>query len=113
MWGIPDYNHEAYKYQPKWEKLVDYSPERNPSGSLRGIKALPGGPIDCFLPDGTTMQAATRSRVIAWYHVRGVGIIILETSKTPSDDGKLVYTGMSIISKEDLGYSEKMGVANP
>ncbi len=39
MWGgLPDYNHRAYKYEPKWEKMVERHPDKVPSFGAIDIK---------------------------------------------------------------------------
>lgn len=88
MWGIPDYNHETQKYEPKWEKMVDYSPDRNPSL-------------------GKVVTGVAGVRVIRVYAVRGLGVIIQAARNEPTEDGKLQFTGMSILTKDELGYGPK------
>lgn len=102
MWGNEDkpgwysQSADANKYEPKWEKLVDYSPDRNPSAS-KVITAVVGNqPCD---------GGNTPARVIRVFQVRGVGVIICQAAKESTADGKLVFEGMAILSKEDIGYA--------
>lgn len=87
-----------YRYEPKWEKDVDYNPDHSPSFSRTITSTLGGQPSDVFA-DGTSP-----SRVVRVYQVRGVGVIVQTASRSISDDGKLVFDGMSVIAKDELGY---------
>ena len=71
----------------KWESIADFNPDHNPSFSEIYTK-----------PDGKDTMLAAR--------VRGLGVIVMRTRSLPDDPtGKLRVTGLSIVTKEELGYS--------
>lgn len=87
MWGNPDwYDHSANanKYEPKWEKLVDYNPDHNPSASL-------------------TTTVLIGNRLARMWHVRGLGVLMADVHG--DDAGTLQPHGLSIFSKDDIGWS--------
>lgn len=88
MWdNNPDwYQHKAPKYEPKWEKQVDYNPDHHPSFS-RVITGIAG------------------NRIIRLYHVRGYGVLVFETYTEAHDDKVLNRDGCAIFTNEEIGYA--------
>lgn len=84
----PDwYQHKAPVYAPKWEKLVNYSPDANPSA-------------------GAIYTQGVGGRIIRIYRVAGLGVLIQEAdTRTMDAAGKLLFSGCSILTKEEIGYA--------
>lgn len=91
MWdNNPDwYKHEAPKYQPKWEKDVNYNPDARPSAS-RVITGTAG------------------NRMVRIYQVRGFGVLVLSAGQDPAPDGTLQFNQMAILTKDDIGYAPNL-----
>lgn len=85
-----DFNPKPVKYEPKWEKNVDYNPDHQPSSSQHFVK-----------DEGKTL-------LVVW-QVKGLGVMTMRASSDPrSNTGKLIYHGMSIFTNDEIGYSPKL-----
>ena len=86
MWGMTP-EPEPKPITPSQLITRDRNPDHNPSFSL---------PI----------TGVAGNRVIRIYTVKGLGVIVQEAFKHPSEDGRLIFTGMSIFTREEIGYSD-------
>lgn len=82
------YQHKAYEYKPSWERMVDYSPDRNRSASLIS----------------TTMIG---DRLVRLWHVRGVGVMLSNATGNP-ETGELEFHGLSIYTKQEIGWAPNL-----
>lgn len=74
------YQSKSYKYEPKWEKDVDYNPDHRRSDSA------------LFIED--------RGHDIVWVlQVKGLGVIVLRALDSRS------FCGLSEFTKEEIGYA--------
>lgn len=81
----------AYKYEPKWEKDIDYSPDHHPSTSSMYIEDR---------LDGSTVWI---------FAVRGLGAIVMRAAY--EDEGSvrsLQFKGVSIFDKGEIGYTPQL-----
>jgi hypothetical protein len=84
------YQARPHEYTPAWEKQVDYNPDHQPSSGAIFIE---------------TMGAD----ILGVFQVRGLGVLILRATPDLTDPlGKLKFTGLSIFTKADIGYSPQL-----
>jgi hypothetical protein len=81
------YSANSYKYEPKWQKDVDYSPDHRPSDSAMYIESVRPSGIRWFL------------------QVKGLGVLTLFTTSRQSDPlGKCQPSAMGEFTKVEVGY---------
>lgn len=83
------YTPKSHKYEPKWEKTVDYNPDHRPSDSAM------------FIED--------RGSDVVWVlQVRGLGVIIMR-----APDGAYTHPftgegcGISVFDAAEIGFCER------
>jgi hypothetical protein len=90
MWEMPSEIERISKKPYPWKPIADYNPDCCSSSSAIYYEALGNG-------------------VIGVFQVKGLGVLVLRATSNYADpEGKLKFDGMSILSKEEIGYAEKL-----
>lgn len=90
MWNNGERPGEVERISAKpypWPRIDNYNPDQQPSHSATFTEAI-GDDALCVL------------------QVRGLGVITLRAGfDNVTPEGKLIFRGMSILNKSDIGYS--------
>lgn len=89
-WNPDWYQHkDNTKYEPKWEKDIDYSPDRNRSSS-------------------DIITGVLKHRVVRIWQVRGLGVMVATADDVTNEQGKLTFSNLAIFTKDEIGYVPNM-----
>lgn len=81
------YHAQSYRYEPKWEKLIDYNPDHAPSSS-RFVLENTG-------PDGETVRCLME--------IRGLGVVVMRMAVN-SGGTALEFQGLSEFTDQEIGW---------